>query len=102
MATKRISSKITTEPVTIEELDQMYGTTTLPEGKAYRKRTPMEHFYLQRKHDVLHVSGDAGVLNTLHKGFLTQQSDLEEIAYQEFISQVKKYIYDNELEKFWS
>lgn len=101
MGTKRTSSTIKTELVTVEELDQMYGTQTKPIGKAYKLKNPMVHFYLQREADVLHVSNDAGVMNTLHKGFLTQQEGLEEINYSEFVSQIKEFIYENELEKFW-
>jgi hypothetical protein len=73
-----------------------YGHRKIEIGKCFESDG---HMYMQRNNDVLHVN--EGIINTLHEGFLNQQSDLIEIEISKFNTNIKKEIYNMELNYFW-
>jgi hypothetical protein len=90
--------KFYTQLLTPEEEEQMYGKRLQAIGTTFKVN---EHLYLQRKNDVLHLNTEHGVLNLLHVGFLNESFEKIEIDNIEFTNGVKKFIYENELDKFW-
>jgi hypothetical protein len=57
-------------PLTEDETDLLYGERKVEVGKYFKKvEFNMEHFYLQRENDVLHVNRK-GIINSLHVGAL--------------------------------
>ncbi len=83
--------------LTAEEELMRYGHRKIEIGKCFESDGYM---YMQRNNDVLHVN--ESIINTLHEGFLNQQSDLIEIEISKFNNNIKKEMYNMELNHFWN
>lgn len=67
--------KITVRSLTDSELDNLYGNRKVPVGKCFKGTDG--HLYKQMEDEVLHlniVSEKSYVVNTLHAGFLNDDS----------------------------
>lgn len=91
------------KPLSPQEEDELYGMRIHDVGSAFKREDEFNqhHYYLQRENDVLHLNINNAVLNTLHEGYLNKCVDKEDITNEEFTMMMKKFIYENELEKYW-
>lgn len=91
------------KPLSPQEEDELFGSRIYNIGTAFKREDEFNqhHYYLQRENDVLHLNINNTVLNTLHEGYLNNCVDKEDITIEEFTMMMKKFIYENELEKYW-
>ncbi len=84
-------------PISDSELLEIFGPRIIEVGKCFRKGS---HFYMQREHDVLHVS-EGQLINTLFEGHLNSVPDKEEMPKEKFEMRVKEAIYLMQIDHFW-
>lgn len=86
---------------TEQELNEYFGVPKYSKGMAFKTHDGQD-FYLQRESDVLHLSiKNTFCMNALHVGFLNRQDDKIAITIQEFTMNMKKVIYEEDLNKYW-
>lgn len=84
--------------LTKEQEDSLYGDRKISIGSTFKID---DHYYLQRKDDVLHIN-ITGTISSLHVGYLNAKQDgLIPIKYIEFETEIRKLIYNLEINQYW-
>jgi hypothetical protein len=96
MENKRIIGK----SIYREEENLIYGSRKVEIGLCFKAED--NHYYMQRKNDVIHINPTSSIINDLHPGYLNNSlRNLEPVSNEEFESKMKETIYNLDICKYW-